>query len=115
MDFCFGEILDAITQLNESKSQHLRELYWLCMLSANVIIQNCQCSVKKISSMNNKMFKMGDGYLGDYNTQLGEGRKSEHLSRNYLNQTFDSFKRKKEAESSDATMRASIASEASAQ
>ena len=38
MDFCFGEILQVITELNDVKAEHVRELYWLCMLSASVII-----------------------------------------------------------------------------
>ena len=75
------------------------------MLSASVLIQNCSVSTKKISSMTNKMFKMGDQYLTEYNQSLGEGRKSEHITRNYLNATFDSFKRKKEAAQSEETMR----------
>lgn len=33
MDFCFGEILEAITNLNDVKGGHLKELHWLCMLS----------------------------------------------------------------------------------
>ena len=85
------------------------------MLSANVLVQNCDLSTKKIGSMGNKMFKMGDGYLNDYNTQVGEHNKSEHLQRNYLNMTFDAFKRKKDAAISSETMRASIASENPAQ
>ena len=111
MDFCFGEILEAITQMNDVKAQHLRELHWLCMLSANVIVQNCQVAAKKINSMTNKMFKMADGYLAEYNTQLGEGRKTEHMTRNYLNQTFDSFKRKREAAVNADAMRQSTTSE----
>ena len=82
MDYCFSEILEAVTQMNDVKGQHLRELHLLCMLSANVLVQCCQVSSKKISSMMNKMFKMGDGYLAEYNTQLGEQRKAEHLTRN---------------------------------
>jgi len=54
---------------------------------------------------------MGDGYLAEYNAQLGDGRKDEHLTRNYLNQTFDSFKRKKEAAADRDNMRASMATD----
>ena len=55
--------------------------------------------------MTNKMFKMGDQYLTEYNQSLGEDRKNEHITRNYLNATFDSFKRKKEAAQSEESMR----------
>ena len=51
--------------------------------------------------------------MTEYNQTLGEGRKSEHITRNYLNATFDSFKRKKEAAQSEETMRQSIATESS--
>lgn len=67
MDFCFAELLECITELNEKKSEHLQELNRLCIFAANVLISSCNVSVKKISSYTNKMFKMSDGYLEEFN------------------------------------------------
>ena len=113
MDFCFAEILEFITSMNENKSEHLEALITICMIAANLLVSVCQVSVKKVSSFINKLFKMSDGYVND----LPDGPDSPKVKqiRTYINKTFDSFKRKKESEASDANMRASIASEQSEQ
>ena len=80
------------------------------MISANLLIGTCTVSVKKISTFTNKLFKMSDGYLNEIEGGQ-ESQKAKSL-RLYINKTFESFKRKKDAEASEASMRASIASEA---
>lgn len=113
MDFCFQQILDMITTMNENKSAHTEQLVGVCMTAANLLVTTCVTTNKKVSSFTNKLFKMSDGYLNEIEGGA-ESDKGKRL-RIYINKTFESFKRKKEAEASDATMRASIASEASAQ
>ncbi len=83
------------------------------MIAANLLVATCQLSVKKISSFINKLFKMSDGYLNELDGGP-ETPKAKQI-RIYINKTYDSFKRKKDAEASDANMRASITSDASAQ
>ena len=100
MDFCFAELLECITELNEKKSDHLRELNRLCIFAANILISCCNVSVKKISSYTNKMFKMSDGYLEEFNGQ-DAAKVTEQggpINRNAINNTFDAFKRKKDSE-----------------
>lgn len=113
LDFCFGQILELITSMNEEKAKHTEQLVQSCMIAANLLVTTTQVSVKKISSFTNKLFKMSDGYLGEIEGGA-ESVKAKAL-RIYINKTFDSFKRKKDAEASDATMRASMTSEASEQ
>ena len=113
MDFCFQQILDLITAMNEQKQNHTEQLVNVCMNAANLLVATCQVSNKKVSSFTNKLFKMSDGYLNEI--PGGPDSATGKTLRIYINKTFESFKRKKEAEASDATMRASIASEASAQ
>lgn len=81
------------------------------MIAANLLVGTSKVSVKKVSTFVNKLFKMSDGYLND----LPDGVESAKVKqiRVYINKTYDSFKRKKDSEASDASMRASIASEAS--
>ena len=67
MDFCFSQILEAITQMNEQKESHLKELNLICLNTANILVSQCQVNVKKVSSYVNKMFKMADGYMEEYN------------------------------------------------
>jgi len=54
---------------------------------------------------------MSDGFLNDM--EGGAESAKAKKARIYINKTFDSFKRKKDAEASDANMRASVASETS--
>lgn len=65
MDFCFAQILEFITTMNESKGQHLEQLITICMIAANLLVSTCQVSVKKVSSFINKLFKMSDGFLNE--------------------------------------------------
>ena len=97
--------------MNENKAAHTEQLVIGCMIAANLLITTCQVSVKKISTFTNKLFKMSDGYLNEIEGGA-ESVKGKQL-RVYINKTFESFKRKKDAEASDASMRASIASETS--
>ena len=109
MDYCFSQILDLITAMNENKQQHNEQLLQVCMISVNLLVSVCQVSVKKISTFSNKLFKMADGCLAEL-----DGGSESAKAKSYritINKTFDAFKRKKEAESSDAAMRASMASE----
>ena len=111
IDFCFAEILEYITKMNEEKEQHIDALIEICMLSANLLVTTCQVSQKKISSFINKLFKMSDGFLE--NVEGGADSTKGKRFRMFINKTFDSFKRKKEASASEASMRASMASDAS--
>lgn len=47
---------------------------------------------KKIEGYINKMFKMADGYLNEHNKI-----DAQKLNRNYINLSFESYKKKKEA------------------
>ena len=93
---------------NEQKAQHAVALLDICMTSANVLVALCKVNVKKVGSFTNKLFKMSDGYLQDYpgGPESADGK----LARLYINRTFDSFKRKKDAGASEESMRASLAS-----
>ena len=65
MDYCFGQMLEVITGMNEQKEKHTEFLITACMIAANLLVTTCQLSVKKISSFVNKLFKMSDGYLSE--------------------------------------------------
>ena len=97
--------------MNEQKQNHIEQLVTACMIAANLLVTTCQLSVKKISSFINKLFKMSDGYLSEL--EGGPDTVKAKQIRTYINKTYDSFKRKKDAEQSDANMRASITSDAS--
>ena len=58
------------------------------------MIGNCQMT-KKIENFINKLFKMADGYLAEY-SKLPVTANSEKLSRNMINLTFESFRKKKD-------------------
>ena len=109
MDYCFTQILEAITQMNESKDIHLKELNMICLNTANLLIANTQVNVKKINTYVNKMMKMADTYMSDYNARPGLAD-HEKITRRYVDQTFEAFRRKKEAQASEASMRESLAS-----
>jgi len=63
MDYCFSQILESITAMNDSKEMHLKQLNLICIKIANLIISNAQVNVKKINTYVNKMFKMADSYM----------------------------------------------------
>lgn len=67
-DYCFNQILDIITKLNENKSAHLKSLFHICVKTANLLVANGNYSTRSISNISNKMFKMADGYLTEYNS-----------------------------------------------
>ena len=98
IDFCFSQVLDTITRLNEQKNQYNGELFTLCLTSANVLIGVGNTGNKQIGAFINKMFKMADGFMADYNSKLPlNAPPHEKLNRNFINKSFDAFKKKKEA------------------
>ena len=70
MDFCFEEVLGIITELNGKKAENLYELTFIAIDSASTLIACCDLSVRQISSYINKLFKMADGYLTEYNATI---------------------------------------------
>lgn len=46
MDYCFKEILDVITSLNENKRENYVDLFNICLLSSNVLIGHGNYGVK---------------------------------------------------------------------
>jgi hypothetical protein len=107
MDYCFAQILEAITTLNETKDQHLMQLNFTCLRSANILISNAQVNVKKVNSYVNKMFKMADAYMQEHNGKPGLAD-TDKISRRYVDLTYEAFRRKKEAQASEATMKQNI-------
>ena len=95
LDYCFNQILDIITKLNENKSANLKNLFNICVRTANVLVANGNFSTRSISNISNKMFKMADGYLTEYNA-TPEGTR-EPLLRDPINRTFEACRKKKEA------------------
>ena len=93
VDFCFGEVLTTLTELNEKKSEYLPELFKLCISAANALIGVGNLQFKQINSFVNKMFKNADAFLTEHNDKPGV---QEKLSRNLINRSFDVFKKKKE-------------------
>lgn len=70
----------------------------MCLTSANVLIGVGNTGNKQIGSFINKMFKMADGFMADYNARLPPNAPpQERLNRNFINKSFDAFKKKKEA------------------
>jgi hypothetical protein len=45
----------------------------------------------------NKMFKMADGYLQDYQKLPPQAQQAERCTRGMINLTYESFRKKKEA------------------
>lgn len=69
----------------------------LCINCANLLIGVGNTGSKEISKFVNKMFKMADGYMTEYNAKLPQDAPAhEKLSRNLINRSFDLFKKKKE-------------------
>ena len=46
----------------------------------------------------NKMFKMADGYLQDYQKLPLQSQQAERCTRGMINLTYESFRKKKEAQ-----------------
>ena len=91
MDFCFDQILEIIEKLYDVKEQYYSALFYICLNTANTLIANCVFT-KKIDSFINKVFKMADGYMTEHNKVS-----QEKLNRNYINSTYESYRKKKEA------------------
>ena len=97
MDFCFEETLDIITKLNGNKANNLEQLAYTTIWAAGTLISCCDLSVRQISSYINKLFKMADGYITEYNATIPESEAHKRLSKNMVSRTYDAFKRKKDA------------------
>lgn len=98
MDDCFSQVLDKITKLNEEKETYAKDLFIICLQSANLLISVGNTGTKQVGSFVNKMFKMADQYMTLYNDNLGANAQAhEKLSRNLINRSFDLFKKKKDS------------------
>jgi len=96
MDYCFKEILDVITNLNENKKDNYVNLFNICLLSSNILIGHGNFGTKQIGMFTNKMFKMADSYLTEYNATLPPNS-PQMLRREYLNRSFALYSKKKAA------------------
>lgn len=67
-------------------------MFETCLDSANILIGNCNYN-PKITGFINKMFKVSDKYLVE-NNQMAPPDKQ--LTRNYINQSYEAFRKKKE-------------------
>jgi len=80
------------------------------MTCANVIVSVGDLSVKQMSAVCNKFFKMSDQFLTEYNGKPEvKADPKKFLNRNYINKTFDCFRRKREEALATANLRASQA------
>lgn len=69
----------------------------LCINCANLLIGVANTGAKDVSKFVNKMFKMADQFMGEYNAKLpADAPAYEKLSRNLINKSFDVFKKKKD-------------------
>lgn len=97
MDECFGHVLEKITKLNEEKETYAKDLFVICLSSANLLIGVGNTGIKQVASFVNKMFKMADQYMTLHNDGLGANALPQDiLSRNLINKSFDLFKKKKD-------------------
>lgn len=92
MDYCFEQILEIIQKLDGMKEEYYPVLFESCISSGNILIGNCNLSNAKVNAFVNKMFKMSDKYLVENNKKTG----AVQLSRNQINLTYESFRKKKE-------------------
>jgi len=67
MDDLFAQVLEVITKLNEEKVLHSLTLFMICLKTANLLIVSGNAADKKVGNFANKMFKMSDGYMTEYN------------------------------------------------
>lgn len=85
----------------------------MCVSCANLLIGVGNTGNKQVSSFVNKMFKMADQYMLEYNNKLpANAAPSEKISRNLINRNFDAFKKKKESAQAEAAKASSRASQA---
>jgi len=97
MDFCFAQVLEKITKMNEEKEKYGKELFMLVINCANLLIGVGNTGSRDISKFVNKMFKMADGFMTEFNSRLpADAAPHEKLSRNLINKSFDVFKKKKD-------------------
>ena len=74
---------------------HLKSLHQICIRTANLLVANGNYSTRSIANISNKMFKMSDQYLTEWNAS-NEGMK-DPLLREPINKTFEACRKKKEA------------------
>ena len=97
MDFCFSQVLEKITSMNDQKDLYAKQLFMICVDSANLLVSVANTGSRDVSKFVNKMFKMADQFMQDYNSKLPQDAPPhERLSRNMINRTFDVFKKKKD-------------------
>lgn len=104
-------VLEVVEKLNEIKTSYFGVLFQICIQTANTLIAHCQMT-KKIESFINKIFKMADGYLTEHQ-KLPVSAAGEKLSRNMINQTYEGFRKKKEAYAASAAGQANAMTRAS--
>lgn len=71
----------------------------MCLDTASCLIMNCAFT-KKVDNFINKMFKMADQYVTENNTMHGE-----KLTKVRITQTYESYRKKKEAIADKNTLR----------
>jgi len=103
LDYLFDQILEEIATLNEIKQQHFQQLHDICMDTASCLMINCALS-KKIDNFINKLFKMADQYVTEHNSL----NRDKQLSKVRITQTYESYKKKKDAIVQHLNMRASV-------
>jgi hypothetical protein len=109
-NYCFNKLLEYVEALNGIKMSHPQEFFYLLMTCANVITSVGELSIKQMSAVCNKFFKMSDQFLTEYNGKPEvKSDPSKQLNRNYINKTFDCFRRKREEALANANLRASTA------
>ena len=84
--------------MNEQKNNYAGDLFRQSLSCANLLIGIGNLNTKQIGSFINKMFKMADGFMNDFNNKLpSNALPHEKLTRNLINRSFEVFKKKKEA------------------
>lgn len=101
MDECFAAVLEKITKMNEDKDTYAKDLFNICLSSANLLIGVGNTGTKQVASFINKMFKMADQYMTAHNDKPNVPA-HEKLSRNLINRSFDLFKKKKDGAKNEA-------------
>lgn len=95
IDYCFQQIADIISKMNEVQERYYPVLFESTLDAANLLLTTCELAGQKpTTSFINKMFKLSDGYLVNHNKSAKE---ENQLPRSYINHSFDTFRKKKEA------------------
>lgn len=81
--------------MNDLQERYYPVLFECCLDASNLLLGTCELAGQKpTTSFINKMFKLSDGYLVNYNKTMSE---ENQLPRFYINHSFDTFRKKKEA------------------